>query len=370
MSLVNSYYLKNLLSLLPGGYCFAFAYGSAVFKQSVSSLGVVGHSVNSTTSPSRLIKPINKLTSWFSSSPSSSEEQVKMIDMIVVVDDSLKFHENNLSTNQNHYSILKRFGAKVITNIQDNFGASIYFNTLIPIKDDNGAECLLKYGIINRKNLINDLYDWDHLYTSGRLHKPVKIIHSPSDDGSISKALTINHQNALYSALLLLSETFTEEQLFITIANLSYDGDFRMTFGEDRNKVAKIVKPNIEKFKSIYQPYIGSSIEKGLLSFNSNQRIYFQDLSPRVICHNLSLLPKRVQQNLYFNYESRGKLRDLDDVLMAIAQSYKYSDDVRQAIRQIVRKSSWTQSAKGVFTAGLIKSMKYSTRKLIKMSKS
>ncbi|XP_015794489.1 phosphatidate cytidylyltransferase, mitochondrial [Tetranychus urticae] len=359
MSLITSSYLKNLISFLPSSYCFAFAYGSAVFKQSISAFDRSSSSTSKSKSFAASVL-----------SNGSAKKDANMVDLVVVVDDSLEFHRNNLRNNAQHYSLLRHLGPKGVAHIQDNFGARVYYNSLVTIKDDNGVDRLIKYGVISRKNLINDLFDWDFLYISGRLHKPVKIIHSPSDDGSIAKALSINHQNALYSALLLLSETFTEEQLFTTIANLSYNGDFRMTFGEDKNKVSKIVKPNIEKFRSIYQPYIGSSIEKGLLTFNSNQRTYFQDLSPRVLFHNLSLLPKKVQQNLYFNYETRGKLRDLDDVLMAVAQSYNYSDYVKNAISQIVWRSSWTQSAKGVFTAGLVKSFIYSSRKIIKMNKS
>ncbi|XP_074597301.1 phosphatidate cytidylyltransferase, mitochondrial [Brevipalpus obovatus] len=355
MSLVNTNYLKKLLSIFPNDYCFAFAYGSAIYRQSVDK--IVQASTSSSSSSGN--------SGNNNDQPSSSQ---KMIDLVLVVNDSSNFHRENLKLNPSHYSFLRLLGSKMITHVQDNFAAKVYYNSLITIVDEKNEKRLVKYGVINTQSLIDDLLDWNHLYIAGRLHKPVKIIHPA--EGELAKALSINHQNAFYASLLLLSETFSEEQLFTTITNMSYDGDFRMIIGEDRNKVTKIVKPNLERFRHIYQPYIGSSIEKGLLSFNQNQRMYFQDLSSRVIFHNLSLLPKRVQRNLYLNFETRGRLRDLDDVLLSIAQSYQYSDYVRNAIKQIVWSSSISQSFKGLLTSGFLKSVRYASRKILKMTQS
>ena len=243
---------------------------------------------------------------------------------------------------------------------------------MVPITDPNGHPQLIKYGVIQMDHLIDDLLDWNYLYIAGRLHKPVKIVQVAQNNKEITellRSITINHQSALYAALLLLEENFSEEQLYFTLANLSYSGDFRMTFGEDKQKVEKIVRPNLERFRQIYQPHIKFIIEKGLLSFNPETRMYCQDCSCRVILHNLSFLPKQVQHNLCLACDKR-RGKDLDDILVSISRNFEYSSYVRAAIDQIVHNSSWTQSAKGVLTAGIIKSIKYSASKIKKMNKS
>lgn len=62
-------------------------------------------------------------------------------------------------------------GPKFISEVQDKWAGRLYFNTLIPFE-----EGLIKYGVISRAALVNDLLDWETLYAAGRLHKPVKIL--------------------------------------------------------------------------------------------------------------------------------------------------------------------------------------------------
>lgn len=148
--------LREILTIFPK-HCYAFAYGSAVFKQSPNVSSINKEKIKS-EKKSMLPVKVNSTN--------------KMIDLIIVVNDTLNWHQENLMMNNSHYSFLKFFGPKAITKIQENFGANIYFNTLIPYKN----ETLIKYGVINKNHFINDLLDWDHLYVSGRLQKPVQVI--------------------------------------------------------------------------------------------------------------------------------------------------------------------------------------------------
>lgn len=88
--------IKKILRFLPETKA-AFGYGSGIFQQHKHS------------------------------TPSSN-----MLDLILVTDDPLKWHQENLKNNATHYSFLKSFGARRIAYIQEHFGEinSFIFNKI------------------------------------------------------------------------------------------------------------------------------------------------------------------------------------------------------------------------------------------------
>lgn len=208
------------------------------------------------------------------------------------------------------------------------------------------------------------MLDWSTLYVSGRMHKPIRILIPPTKT-ELCSAMQINLENAIHAALLLLPETFSEEELYEQIAALSYDGDFRMKFGEDKNKITNIVKPNMAYFRKLYEQillkeeHVKWSIKQGVLEQYPNQVSQF---------HHLNLLPKTVQSNLLACMHRRpGKYPDLEEIIRQLAFDSNCADYVRQSIAEIVKESSRSQSIKGIFTAGIVKSVLYSSRKVQKM---
>lgn len=331
MSMIKSSSLQRLVKIFPVEPSFAFAYGSKV-KQQANTQVSTGD----------------------------------MIDLVLAVDDPTDFHRDNIKINPGHYSFLKSFGPRIVAGIQENFGAKVYYNTLVPVPEDN---LLIKYGVIRTQHLINDLLDWETLYISGRLHKPVQIIRNP-DSQTLKLALNINLNSAVHSALLMLDETFSEYDLYLRIAGLSYSGDFRMIIGEDKKKVENIVLPQLDNFRKLYQPYLTSDRMEPILHWNPQSKTFVQDMSPQVIFHHLNLLPKNVQRHLYIKWNKKGSFVDIDDVLHALSQRYAVSDKIEEAVQKIVWYSSWTQSLKGIPTAGFKKSLSYASKKLLKMYKS
>ncbi|XP_049327560.1 phosphatidate cytidylyltransferase, mitochondrial isoform X2 [Astyanax mexicanus] len=209
----TSVFFRRILSQFPQDISLAFAYGSGVFKQAGTSQGQMGKN---------------------------------MLDFVFAVEDPITWHTMNLIENKKHYSILKYFGPKQISRIQNDYGAGVYYNTLVP-SDDR----LIKYGVISTDVLIDDLLHWKTMYIAGRLHKPVRILLQ-SENGKLRAALVANLKSAINASFLMLPESFSEEDLFLQIAGLSYSGDFRMVIGEDKSKISNIVKDNMQHFRILY----------------------------------------------------------------------------------------------------------------------
>lgn len=260
----------------------------------------------------------------------------------------------------------------------------------------------IKYGVISRKDLVTDLLDWCDIYLAGRLHKPIEIIRNPSNQ-ELQTAINLNLKSAVHAALLLLPETFTEYEFYHTVSNISYAGDFRMTFGENKNKVENIVKPQLTGFRNLYLPLIKSPSMKDYVDFpittatnngvfiptkndllldadpetpkdkaDAKANSYYfincsQDVHPLSKLHHLNQLPKCPQKALVRLWNKGTVRQDTEDVLRAIANDPDCGDVVKHCIKEIVWNSSVTQSLKGVLTAGVKKSIVYSSKKIGKM---
>lgn len=331
MAMLDQLILNNFPQI---GVSLAFGYGSKVIKQSIK------------------------------------QEQKKfnnndLVDIIFVVDDPLRWHHENYARNNQHYSFLRYLPnhLDLITKIQENYGAKIYFNSMV-----NLGHIPIKYGIINTDHLIEDLLDWNKLYVAGRLHKPVEhIVNTCDSNEKLKSALRFNRESAIRAALLQLPETFNSQLLYKTIVGLSYNGDVRMMFGEDKNKIDNIVAGQINTFDQIYNPIIKlTPCFKESVHWNESKQLYAQDLSPKTLLKSLKLLPKQVRKTICHLHSNEARTKEADIVLGSMSRSINCDKIVSQAICIIVRRSSLSQSFKGLLTAGLIKSIRYSQRKLIK----
>jgi mitochondrial translocator assembly and maintenance protein 41 len=198
---------EGLLNQFPE-VVFAFAYGSGVVKQG-------GYDYTNTPS-----------------------QKLPMIDLILVVDDSKKWHTENMQRNPHHYTPLLPLNSSSIAQFQESLKARFWFNPYVPCGLLSQPHRLMKYGVISTKHALEDLLDWNDLYLAGRLHKPVQILKSNLE---IEKAMGINHDHAIQTSLLLLPEQFQEVELYLAVASLSYVGDPRMLIGENPKKVSQLI---------------------------------------------------------------------------------------------------------------------------------
>lgn len=58
------------------------------------------------------------------------------------------------------------------------------------------------------------------------------------------------------AALLLLPDKFSLSQFYNELISLSYRGDFRMSFGEDKNKIGRIAEGSRVQLNQIYMPLL------------------------------------------------------------------------------------------------------------------
>ena len=71
--------------------------------------------------------------------------------------------------------------------------------------------------------------------------------------------------------------------------------------------------------------------------------------------------------NAFQEWNRDGRHRDVEEVLRSAAYDQDSDDIIHKALRRIVHRSSLTQAAKGILTAGVLKTVKYSGAKLSKM---
>jgi translocator assembly and maintenance protein 41 len=357
--------LRQILWQFRAPIRYAFAYGSGVFPQS-SSRGAIS---------------------------SAEKAKSKMIDFIFGVSYTQHWHSLNLQQHRDHYSAIGSLGSSLVSRIQDNWGAGVYFNPYITV---NGT--LIKYGVVNLDTLCRDLSEWDTLYVAGRLQKPVKILR---DHPRVRLANQVNLISAVRTALLLLPPSFTEQDLYGTIAGISYLGDPRMSLpAENPDKVGNIVKHQLPNFRRLYAPLIENlpnvsfkdprCSSPAWMNDPDTNAALAQDMDPVKRGNMVCRLPKSFREKLYFQYQSKFQIPHLAFQKMLEESNHEDSTRVRRkqggvfeqrvasdsqqalnnelkiAIRKTIKWPSVHQTLKGIVTAGVVKSWRYLREKLEK----
>ncbi|XP_020232440.1 phosphatidate cytidylyltransferase, mitochondrial isoform X3 [Cajanus cajan] len=258
-------------------------------------------------------------------------------------------------------------GERLITGVADKVGVGVHFN---PFVTWNGK--LFKYGVVRMHDLLQDVQYWEKFYLCGRLQKPVHIV---VDNLDVNSTNSVNLRAAVSAALLLLPSEFTEADLYAKVCSLSYTGDVRMLFAEDKNKVKKIVNGQFDLFHSMYKPFLEEYEAKKLLRLSStanNQIHVSQDCDLSVVCSLVSALPPSIRSQMSIKEGEKTKLRETGIVIhdTKISTREEAANCLQRILRRRVMVSSARQAMSGFLAVGGVNASRYLAKKVSKAWKS
>lgn len=317
----------------------------------------------------KVLPPVEFSCVYGSTLHPNNRDKSSMVDYIVGVSDPLQWHSENLKRNRDHYAswMVHVGGAKLITEIADEIGVGVHFNPFVTWNDK-----MLKYGVVRMHDLLQDVLRWDRFYLSGRLQKPVHIL---LDNLDIENANSSNLGAAVSAALLLLPHEFCEEDLYAKICSLSYMGDLRMLFAEDRNKARKIVQGQFSLFQSMYKPFLEEYETKNMIRFSScgsHKSNIFQNINLSTTSSLVSLLPQAMRNHMGMKLGEQKRIAESGRVVcdVMISSREEAAKCMQKVLRRTVMMSSARQAVSGFLTAGGLNAVRYLGKKMAKAWKS
>mmetsp|Transcript_18331 Transcript_18331/g.27280 ORF Transcript_18331/g.27280 Transcript_18331/m.27280 type:complete len:387 (-) Transcript_18331:26-1186(-) len=331
----------------------------------------------------------------------SATDSKPMVDFIFGVDDASAWHKENLRVNRSHYSFLGSFGGNFVGSVNRWGTAGMYYNPFVHVGDE-----LIKYGVIELSQMLDDLSHWQSLFVAGRLQKPVSIL--VNDQSSlVTPRLQSNLNAALHVGLLLLvcnefqSATqqdvsskhllFDEHALYVEIASISYRGDPRMRLGaEHPRKVSNIVFGNYEAFRRLYLPIIQQNpIFSSLIQVMSEDhwldpalgghkipskkmqlRLNIDQFLEYILCQTEQPLDVETKQhmsplpsNLLEHFHLAG-LPAVSSVHLPLIEK-----TLSSGLEKIISSATTIQHLKGLLSAGFFPAIRYLQAKLMKGKK-
>lgn len=255
------------------------------------------------------------------------EDRKPQIDLIVIVDNLKKWHTENIKKNKKDYSFTSRIFFKHGPYKLLKSGAHICYMTYIPF---NNRE--YKIGTIEVSDFLNDLINWETFYMAGRMQKPILVVKS---NEQIDKSIFQNRISGIEATKMILGKNTKEKDFYITLGSLSYIGDTRMGIAENPDKVKNIV----EGAYQFYQENYGSKLHI------ENEEVIIDD--------NFDL--EKIPYDLKIQLENIPK--------------EQLSETTQRFLKEKNRSQSLAQTAKGIFTTGPVKSIKYAAAKLKRKQK-
>ena len=265
----------------------------------------------------------------------------KQVDLIVVVENIKEFYEENLKKNGYMYNLTPRLYFKHAKAKSLKKAAGICYTT-----DINYGMDTFKMGVIEKKDVLDDLLNWKTFYIAGRFQKEM---FTAVEDEEIEKANIINKKNALTISLLLLQKDKPKLiDLYEVICSLSYKGDSRKSFkAEDPKKIIKLATGSKEHFDKEFRD------KTTLFKYDKEENIKIDYNS---VLKMIEFLPDALKEEIKKETNNEINMDNLEKIRKAIN---KY-------LETIIKDSSLGQTKKGILTTGPKNSITYAISKLKK----
>ena len=258
------------------------------------------------------------------------------LDLILVVDNLKEWHKENIKLNPKDYSFIGKLFFKYasISKLKGNTGITYLSNI-----EENGL--IFKYGTIEFNDLKKYLTTWESFYLPGRFQKTIYPIIETKE---LSKMIEVNRKQALHTALLTLPEDQNNLiDVYTQLCGLSYLGDTRMKFAENPRKVLNIVEGSYNIFKDMY----GTGNE--YFKTDKNERI---KVNQAKLLKDISHLPSSLQ----------SYISDQTKIEVIRKKIIEYFTNLN-------KEESTKQTIKGIYTNGIVRSVKYASQKVLKKLK-
>ena len=295
------------------------------------------------------------------------------LDLILVVDDPLKWHIANLQMNPSHYSNLASFndGTLLKSVIQKWPHPAVYYNPFVTWHDRTNAfpPQVIKYGVVGYQHLISDLSTWRDLYIAGRLQKPVVFVPQYEPSSELKAFLLSNLRSALAFSLLQFDmPLLKEDSLYHCLASISYRGDWRLYFGEDKKKIERLVtgEPRRLGFRELYLPLFSSEPFYSLFAVEVPDDL---KTDVKIFPRQEGQFVRQLLEHLPSSFCQMAVSEDPPSARHKLAEMTARDRRKRllETAASIVRSASYRQTLLGLFSAGLLRSFVYSSAKFRKM---
>jgi len=201
----------------------------------------------------------------------NGESSNSLMDFMLIVDDTRKFHDDNKKRRPQDYDPV--FGSPRLQSWLNHFSINLYPSSI----ELDGQTRRIKYAVVGLEDFLTQARSGmrgregiSHLYTAGRLQKAMLMLFvvdkDPQTRESIDQAINQARIDGVWLTMALLPERFTYEQFINQYAGISYMADKRI---EKPNKPKLLVDQSENEYVEMMTGLLGAFEREHILEITS-----------------------------------------------------------------------------------------------------